>query len=247
LADWVITVHEPYRKELAANRVDPGKVVIVMNGPEETEIERAKELAPIGTARNTFTVAYHGTVTRWYGVDLFIRAIAELDHQIPNLRAVVLGEGDQLEEVERIATSLGLDQRVEFSREYVPHFQALCAVAHANCGVIPNRPSHLNRFALSSKLLEYVALGVPVVVSRLETLAAHFGPDEVTFFDPDDAGALADAIRWVAEHPVEARERATRASERAREYAWNRSRNRLLEVFSSVTRMNSVVAESRPS
>jgi glycosyltransferase involved in cell wall biosynthesis len=98
--------------------------------------------------------------------------------------------------------------------------------------VIPNRDSRLNRFALSSKLLEYVALDIPVVVSRLETLAAHFDSDEVTFFEPGDPESLAEAIAWVAEHPAEAREKAGRARRRAEAYSWPASRARLLEALS---------------
>jgi glycosyltransferase involved in cell wall biosynthesis len=98
--------------------------------------------------------------------------------------------------------------------------------------VIPNRRSRLNRFALSSKLLDYVELGIPVVVARLETLAAHFSPEEVTFFEPDDPQALAEAIAWVADHPIEAREKAVLARRRAEEYSWSTSRARLLEALS---------------
>jgi glycosyltransferase involved in cell wall biosynthesis len=98
--------------------------------------------------------------------------------------------------------------------------------------VIPNRPSRLNRFALSSKLFEYVSLGIPVVVSRLETLAAHFDADEVTFFESGDVEALAEAIAWVAEHPAEARAKAERAQLRAEAYSWSASRARLVETLS---------------
>jgi hypothetical protein len=53
--------------------------------------------------------------------------------------------------------------------------------------VIPKRAWHLNRSALSTKLLKYIAVGLPVLVSRLETL---FEPDEVPFFAPDNPDSL---------------------------------------------------------
>jgi glycosyltransferase involved in cell wall biosynthesis len=67
----------------------------------------------------------------------------------------------------------------------------------------------------------------------LQTLAAHFSSDEVTFFDPGDAESLAAAIAWVAEHPEDARAKAKRARERAQEYSWSASRVRFLEALSS--------------
>ncbi len=235
VADQVITVHGPYRDELMANRVPPDKISVVMNGPMTEAVESARATAA-GPQRDTdsFLVAYHGTVTRWYGVDLVIEAIGLLEDRIPELHALIVGEGDALPSLDALIRRLRVESRVELSRAYVSHFEALRQVAFANCGVIPNRRSRLNRFALSSKLLDYVALGVPVVVARLETLAAHFTPDEVTFFEPDDPESLAEAIASVAEHPINARKKAERARRRAESYSWRTSRTRLLEVLSDV-------------
>jgi glycosyltransferase involved in cell wall biosynthesis len=79
-----------------------------------------------------------------------------------------------------------------------------------------------------------VALGIPVVVSRLETLAGHFGPDEVTFFEPGDAASLADAIRWVAANPEAAREKCERSRVRAREYAWTTNARRYVGLLAQL-------------
>jgi glycosyltransferase involved in cell wall biosynthesis len=232
IADRVITVHDPYRDELAANGVPSEKITVVMNAPPTEAVELAQIAAANGQHSGSFVVAYHGTLTHWYGVDLLVEAIARLEDRIPNLRGLILGEGDALSSVEAYAHRAGVASRIDFPSTLVSHVEALCRVAGASCGVIPNRPSRLNRFALSSKLLEYVSLGIPVVVSRLETLAAHFSSDEVTFFEPGDAVALAEAIAWVAEHPSEAREKAERARRRAEAYSWPASRAHLLEALS---------------
>jgi glycosyltransferase involved in cell wall biosynthesis len=207
-----------------------------MNAPESEVVEAARS-APVERRKaNGFVVAYHGTVTEWYGVDLLIEAIARLEPRIPQLRAVVLGEGDALSSAEALAQALGVESHLEFSRAYIPRAEALRRVASASCGVIPNRGTRLNRFALSSKLLEYVALGIPVVVAHLETLAAHFAPDEVTFFEPGNVSSLADALAWVAEHPAEAREKCDRARRRAEAYSWAASRDRLLAALGAADR-----------
>jgi len=232
VADRVVTVHDPYRDELAAHGVPSDKIAVVMNAPVSDAADLARAAAQQQRTSSTFLLTYHGTVTHWYGVDLVVEAIASLQERIPGLRALILGEGDALDAAEKLARDLGVDARIDFSGAYVSHAEALSRVASASCGVIPNRRSRLNRFALSSKLLDYVELGIPVVVARLETLAAHFSPEEVTFFEPDDPEALAEGIAWVAEHPVEAREKAERARQRAEEYSWSTSRARLLEALS---------------
>jgi len=229
LVDEVITVHEPYRRELVAANVPPAKIEVVMNCVEEDVAARATAAA--SRANGAFTLAYHGTLTHWYGVDLLVDAVGRLRTADVDIRALVVGDGDELDALRARARDHCVAEAIEFSGRYIPREQALRLVAGAQCGVIPNRPSALNRFALSSKLFEYVALGMPVVVSRLETLAAHFADDEVTFFEPGSAESLAAAIRWVVEHPADAKARAECATERARTYTWTQQRERYLALL----------------
>jgi glycosyltransferase involved in cell wall biosynthesis len=229
--DKVITVHEPYRQELVGHGVSPNSVRIVMNSVDEAVLQKAADVEPLVEREAEFRVAYHGTLTSWYGTDLMVAAVAQLEAEGLDIDGVILGDGDQLPSLKEQLARTGLNGRVYLSGEYVPIETGIATVATADCGVIPNRPSEINRFALSSKLFEYVALGIPVVVSRLETLAAHFGPDEVTFFDPGDAASLAAALRWVFEHPDAAREKAARARARASQYGWSQGREELQRVY----------------
>jgi glycosyltransferase involved in cell wall biosynthesis len=238
LAHRVITVHEPYREELIAHGVPPEKISVVMNSPAADAVDVARAASANGNSPDGFVVAYHGTVTHWYGVDLIVEAVALLQDRVPQIGALILGEGDALGSAEELAQKLSVTSRIDFSDTFLSHTEALARVATASCGIVPNRPTPLNRFALSSKLLEYVGLEIPAVVARLETLEAHFGSDEVTFFEPGDSKSLASAIAWVAEHPLEARAKAERAKVRAQEYSWSESRTRLLEALSSVRHLS---------
>jgi glycosyltransferase involved in cell wall biosynthesis len=86
--------------------------------------------------------------------------------------------------------------------------------------VIPNLPTPLNRFALSSKLFEYVALGVPVISAALPTIQDYFSEDEVQFFELGSVASLADALLEVARDPEGAESRAQQARYRYDSYRW---------------------------
>lgn len=237
-ADGVITVHEPYVQELVSHGVDAGKITVVMNMPDERLIEAAHERAAAasdGRGADGWTAIYHGTITEWYGVPLLVRAAALAKDTIPNLRVEVVGDGDDLRRAHAVCDELGMSDRVTFSDRYLPIDSVLDRAVAADCGVIPNLNSALNDLTLSTKLLEYVALGVPVVVARLRTLAHHFGDDEVTFFAPGDPQSLADALRWVAENPDDSRIKAQRARRRSAAYAWDENRDRYVGVLRSLS------------
>jgi glycosyltransferase involved in cell wall biosynthesis len=220
LADVVITVHEPYRRELVARHVPSEKTAVVMNSLDERLLPEGKDQSD-GT---TFRVVYHGTITPPYGVQLIVEAAAELVEHIGSIRVELYGEGDSLPGIRARAQELGIAERVHLSGRYLPQAEVLERIRAADVGVIPNLATRLNRFALSSKLFEYVALGIPVVCADLPTIREHFSEEQVLFFEPGNAESLARALRSVADSPREAAARAQRALRRYEtDYSWEAS------------------------
>lgn len=223
IADAVITVHEPYRRELIARGVPPAKIEVVMN----TVDERLLPDSPAASSHDGFRVVYHGAVTPAYGLDLLVEAAASL----PDARVEIYGAGDAVGNLSALARGLGISDRVHVDGRSLPHAEVLARIEGADAGVVPNLPTPLNRYALSSKLFEYVALGIPAVVARLPTLQEHFAPEEVRFFDAGSAESLASALEDVARDPEGARKRAEAAKRRYQHYRWPRQADRYLALL----------------
>jgi glycosyltransferase involved in cell wall biosynthesis len=237
-AHVVLTVHEPYRRELIAHGVPAEKLAVVMNAADEV-LCSAVDSRHGRPKSDAFVVGYSGTIAPWYGVNLIVDALEEIARELPHAKALILGGGDALDAVRAHAGATGVADRVEFSGGWLPAEQGLARLSRASCGVIPNLPTELNRFALSTKLFEYIALGLPAVVARLETLQDHFSEQEVTFFTPGDPASLAEALRWVATHPLDASAKARRARARvALQYSWSRNRDQYLAAVESGNGMN---------
>jgi glycosyltransferase involved in cell wall biosynthesis len=229
VADAVVTVHEPYRAELARRGVPADRLTVVMNSLDESHLP-----PPASPDRTSFRVVYHGTITPPYGVDLLCHAAAEVAREVPSLRLELYGEGDALPAVRALAEEHGFADRLHASGRSLPHREVLERVAGTSVGVVPNRPTRLGRFALSSKLFEYVALGIPVVAADLPTLRAHFSADEVRFFRAGDPLALAQALADVAADPVAARKRAEAARRRYESYRWRGNASRYVELLDTL-------------
>jgi glycosyltransferase involved in cell wall biosynthesis len=230
LADAVITVHEPYARELRARGAR--SVTVVMNSVDPDLLPTAD--GEVADAPE-FRVVYHGTVTPWYGVDLLVDAAGAVVSEIPDLVVQIYGEGDAVPALRERSLQLGLDGHVRFYDRWLPQRDVLSRVRSASVGVIPNRPSRLNRYALSSKLLEYVELGIPVAAAGLPTLREHFTDDELLFFAPGDADALAAALLEIARDPEAARTRATAARRRARAYGWQTNAARYVQLVDDLS------------
>lgn len=219
-SDAVLTVHEPYRQALGENGIPVEKVSVVMNSLDERILPapRARDGKP-----ESFRVVYHGTATPHYGVELIVDAVALVRPQIPSVRLDVYATGDALPDVAARVQAHGLDDVVGIVPRFLPQEEVLRLVQGASVGVAANLPTRLNRYALPTKLLEYVAMGIPAVAPSLPTIREHFSDDEVWFFEPGDAESLAAALVAVAADPEAASRRAESARRRYDAYRWPRS------------------------
>lgn len=228
-ADAVITVHEPYQRELVARGVPARKTSVVMNALDEGLLPAVDHGAH---AAKGFRVVYHGTITPPYGVHLLVEAAALLADEIPDLSVEVYGHGDSLPQIASLSQELGVADRLHLCGRFLPQTEVLERVVGANVGVIPNLANRLNRFALSTKLFEYVALGIPVVSADLPTIREHFSETEILFFRPGDPGSLAETLLAVVRDGPAASARAAAALQRyRREYSWSANAKRYAAIL----------------
>ena len=87
-------------------------------------------------------------------------------------------------------------------------------ISQAHVGIAANKIDRFTRFILPTKLLEYVMVGVPAVVSRSPTVMEYFDESCVKFIRSDDAEDLARGIAELANDPVGTAAMAERAAKR---------------------------------
>jgi glycosyltransferase involved in cell wall biosynthesis len=232
-ADAVITVHEPYKRELASRGVPPDKVFVVMNSIDDAAIPPATGGVEKEASGPRFV--YHGTLTPHYGLEIVVRAFGRLLKTMPNAELEIYGEGDAVPMLRREIDRLGIARNVRLTDSFLPHAVVLERIRGASAGLIPNLPIGLNRFALSTKLFEYCALHISTIVSDLPTMREHFGDREVRFFRAGDEDALLEALADVASHPEDAGKRADAAAVRLQQYRWSISRDRYCALLKQLT------------
>ena len=103
-------------------------------------------------------------------------------------------------------------------------------LAGADLALVPSLPEPYLHYSLSTKLLEAVAMGVPVIASDLATFRSHFSEEAIRYVPGGDAIALAAAIREMAADPDRAARQAAQARRQAEPYAWPIQAGRYLEV-----------------
>lgn len=217
-ADEVITVTEGWRQRLIERGVKADKVSVVMNVADPDLFQRRE----VDREQETFSVLYHGTFSHRYGVDLLVEAADRLRSRLPGLRVWVLGDGDYRDEIQTAIARLGLGDVIEVSDGMLDVSGLQPYLERADVGVVPNRSSVFTDDLLPTKLLEYVAVGIPVVAARTPMIASYFDDEMVEFFSPGDAGDLAEKLAALADSP-ERRWKMRHAADRFNdEHDWDR-------------------------
>src|SRR5690606_35931838 len=143
----------------------------------------------------------------------------------------IYGRGPATTAIDAQVRELGLEGKVRLMgsvshqvlRERLPGYHA---------GFLPTRLDGMTRYSLSTKLLEYVHLGVPLIAARIPTYLEYFPEAAAWFFQPNDPEDAARAIRdFAATVPAERRDRAGRAQAAAAGLRWEHEAARLKEIY----------------
>jgi glycosyltransferase involved in cell wall biosynthesis/lipid II:glycine glycyltransferase (peptidoglycan interpeptide bridge formation enzyme) len=220
-ADHVITVTDVWRDTLIGRGVPADKVHVVMNLADTRIFHRPASPTAEDGRRYGFRLMYHGTFTHRYGVDLLLDAVAVLRDDIPGLTLTLLGAGDARDDLLARRARLGLEDRVTISADMVDATSLPAKIAEADAGVVPTRSDTFTDGLLPTKLMEYVAMGTPVIAARTPTVATYFDDDMLQFFAPGDVDALAAAIRALASDRARLPALAENADAVNRKYQWD--------------------------
>jgi glycosyltransferase involved in cell wall biosynthesis len=226
-ADRAIAVHDPHLDALVAHGCERDRFTVVMNVPDTMLFQR-RERAPDPPP---FTLVYHGMIGRRNGLDVAVRAVAQARAEVPGLALRIVGDGDDADRIEDLIRELGVGDIVTLHRGLFPIEDLLPLLREATVGVVPILDDAFTRIMLPVKLLEYTALGLPVIVSSTDTVRAYFDDSMVCFTEPGDAGALA---RRIVELHGDAGRRAALAAGAARfgeEHSWEMERSRYYELI----------------
>jgi glycosyltransferase involved in cell wall biosynthesis len=163
-ADVSIATNHSYRR-IAIERggMDPDKVFVVRSGPS---LERMKIVPPVEALKKgrRYLVGYVGVMGKQEGIDYLLRAAAHLVHELgrTDVHFGLVGGGTSLDEMKALAHKLGVADYVSFAGR-VSDGALLAMLNTADVCVNPDVANEMNDISTMNKVMEYMALGKPIV------------------------------------------------------------------------------------
>lgn len=196
LADEVITVHEVMKRRFILRGANPEKISVIRNLPSLQIFKRRSDLDKRKKEKN-FTLLYTGSITPPYGLHIAIQSLPLLS-DIPHLKLRIVGFGNSQykETLCQLAEKLGVLGQVSFESP-VPQAQVPSLYSDADIGISPHTGGVFGEICFSNKVLEYLACGLPAVVSRTPVYEYYFSDSELAFCKPDDPVSFAEQVRKI--------------------------------------------------
>ncbi|TQM43085.1 glycosyltransferase family 4 protein [Pseudonocardia cypriaca] len=201
LADGVISTNESYRQlALTRGRKAPSAVQVVRSAPDLSRF-RPREPDPTLRRGKRYLAAYLGVMGPQDGVDGALRALAHLRHDRgrDDLHTVLMGGGDDLDDLIALARDLGLSDCVEFTGRVPDEFVQRC-LSTADVCLSPDPKNPLNDLSTMNKVVEYMAMGRPLVSFELREARVSAG-EAAAYAPAGDEPAFAALIDELLDDP----------------------------------------------
>jgi glycosyltransferase involved in cell wall biosynthesis len=230
--DHVIVSNDLWAETIAARSVRKEKSSVFLNHTDPAIFYQR----PRTRTDDKFVVLFHGSFQWHQGLDLAIEAFAHLKEKLPNAELHLYGGGgNNLEsQLTQLAERLGVSDRVKFCGG-VSLDQIADVIANVDLGVVPKRADSFGNEAYSTKIMEFMSQGVPVVVARTKVDNYYFDEGTVHFFKSGDSRALADAILDVANNEELRKTLISRGYQYVERNGWGRKKQEYIDLVDSLT------------
>jgi glycosyltransferase involved in cell wall biosynthesis len=201
------------------------KCSVIMNYPDETVFSRRPRTRNDGK----FIMMYPGTLNWHQGLDIAVRALGLIKDKAPHAELHVYGKGDSRNALAELVRERGLEERV-FLHDTLPKEQIAEIMANADLGVVPKRDDSFGGEAFSTKTLEFMSLGVPILVSATKIDRYYFNDTVVKFFEPENEADLAEKMLTLITDEKERQRLVANATKFLQDYTWENKKHLYLDL-----------------
>ncbi len=239
IADVSIAPNASYKKiAIERGRMNPEKVFIVRSAPD---LKKFKPVLPNSLLKNKkkYLVGYVGVMGRQDGVDYLLRAIHYIVYRKKrkDIYFILIGKGPEWQSLKRYCSELKLDNCVTFtgrvSDKEMVEYLSTCDVC-----VNPDVVNEFNDKSTMNKILEYMALGKPIV--QFDMAEGRYSAREASLYaKPNDERYFAEKILGLLGNAEKIKEMGNYGRERIKkQLQWKFSEKELSRAYQSLFSVN---------
>ena len=239
--DRILTVSYAMQEDLVRHGWSKSKISVVWNGvdphkynpntatPEEIEMIRSR----YGVKPSDKMILFIGRLTWVKGVTNLIQAMPSVLADYPNTKLVILGKGEQQNDVAELANRLGIKDKVSCRFEFVPERERILHYAASDACIFPSTYEPFGIVSLEAmSMAKPIIVGAQGVVGFREQVVPH-GPEQngvhVNGGSPVD---IAWGIKEILSDPYQAKKWGENGRKRVLQYfTWREAAEQTLQIY----------------
>jgi glycosyltransferase involved in cell wall biosynthesis len=195
-SDHVIIANHLWYNTLLSRSVCAEKCTVVLNYPDISIFGKIPRTRDDGK----FVMIYPGSLNWHQGLDVAIIAFSKIAGKYPQAEFHIYGSGKEENGLIDLVKKLRMEEKVMFMGSRTMEGIAE-AIANADVGIVPKRAVSFGNEAYSTKILEFMAVGVPVIASNTKIDRWYFNDSQILFFRSEDEDDLAEKMERIITDP----------------------------------------------
>jgi len=182
--------------------------------------------------KNPKKIIFAGAMYYHRGLDVLLESIPLVVKEIPDAKFVLLGSGNEMDKLKEIVSKNKLDDSVEFKgwikRDNIPK-----NISDASIGIGPLRLTEVTSRALPIKVLEYMAVSLPVIAQK-GTLPNDVLQNEKNGFFIENHTELAEKIILLLNEPKKVENMGTYSLKLVQKFSWDQVVNSVINEVKNI-------------
>ena len=229
-AHRVITVTDLWKRRLISRGIPENKCTVITNEPN-LKLFYTQNI--ICKDNKKFILVYHGNLSEQNGLDVLIKSINIIRDSIPSLQLFIIGETRKNNNFIELIKKLELSEHV-IIHSSIPHSEIPKLLLKADIGIDPKKDGVYSGETLSVKVMEYMALGIPAIVSRTKASNSYFNDSIVEFFESENEVDLANKILKLYNDSKRRQELVIAANKYIKEHNWDNNKPKFYSLLNDL-------------
>lgn len=235
-SDHIITVIEEAVERYKNLGVDEHKLNVVANYVNEGEYLKEEFNTEIVTKfKGSFVLTYIGGFDIHRGLESVIKAVPLVKDEIPNIKIVLVGDGSNMQGLQKLTKDLGVENFVSFEG-WQPSSLGASYLKGSDMALIPHLKTGHTDNTIPHKLFQYMLLEIPVVASNCNPLQRIVEKEKCgIIFKSNNHESLAKEILKVFHNTMELKAMGKRGKEAVQStYNWDETAKNLIDLYERV-------------
>ena len=212
-ANCVLSINEGLREYTVRMGANPDRTLVIRAGIDskrynpEMDGEAIRE--KYGIKKEDKVLFFMGWLYEFSGLKEVALELAKNKEEKPEIKLLIVGDGDAFDDLQRIREEYNIDSQMILTDkqpyEKIPEF-----IAAADICILPAYNNEIMKDIVPIKMYEYMAMGKPVIVTRLPGVMKEFGNDNGVIYVDKPEDALKKAIELIENGSIEEEGRKAR-------------------------------------